>query len=193
MTRTKTAVRWRAVVLLSLTQMILCPLSAQVMDNLETAGFRGGPERNTLLYQGPLVHDQQWVMRRGTTNTNLLGVFGGNCSLIPSNVSNVRGFEQVRLETEYEGLGVWKVTHIDTVVGTAVAAAGQRYTYTYNLRRSVRGITTDGRPPSPNRARPTETNPGFLDPVPNNIESTTLEFNDFFLLRGRNRAPRGRR
>jgi hypothetical protein len=184
MTRAKTAAPWRAAVLLSLTQMILCPLGAQPVDtNADLARFRGGPEKSTLLYQGPLVHDRQWVMRQGTTNTNLLGVLGGNCSLISSNVSNVRGFEQVRLETEYEGLGIWKVTHVDTVVGTAVAATGQRYTYTYNLRRSVIGITTDGRPPDPNRAMPTETNPGFLEPVPGNIEAATLEFNDFFLLR----------
>ena len=182
MTLTSTA-PWRTAVLLSLTQMILCPLSAQQPDNSETSRFRGGAERNILLYQGPLVHDQQWVMRRGTTSTNLLGVFGGNCSLIPSNVRNSRGFEQVRVEIDYEGLGLWKVTHIDTVVGTAVADTGQRYTYTYNLRRSVLGISTDGRPPSPNRARPTETSPGFLDPVPSNIEAATLEFADLFMLR----------
>jgi hypothetical protein len=179
-----TMTRTRTVVLLSLTQMILCPLGAQVVDATgETGRPRGGPEKITVLYQGPLVHDQQWVMRRGTTNTNVLGVFGGNCSLIPSDVSNVGGVEQVHLETEYEGLNVWKVTHVDTVVGTAVAASGQRYTYTYNLRRSVRGITTDGKPPRLNRAMPTATSPGFLAPVPDNIESASLEFNDFFLLR----------
>ena len=89
------------------------------------------------MYQGPLVHDQQWVMTRGTTNNNLLGVFGGTCSMIPSNVRNVRGLEQVRFEAEHQGLGVWKVTHVDTVAGTAVADTGQRYRYTYNLRRSV--------------------------------------------------------
>jgi len=183
MIRTRTAACWRTAVLFSLIQMILCPLGAQQTDNSEASRFRGGAERNILLYQGSLVHDQQWVMRRGNTNTNVLGVFGGNCSLIPSNVSNIRGFEQVHVETDYEGLGVWKVTHVDTVVGTAVAATGQQYTYAYNLRRSVRGITTDGRPPSPNRAKPTQNNPGFLDPVPDNIESASLEFNDFFLLR----------
>ena len=180
MTRTKTAALWHAMVLLSQSQMI--PLSGQA-DTSGAASLRGGADRNIILYQGPLLHDQQWVMRRGTTNTNLLGVFGGNCSLIPSNVRNSRGFEQVRVETDYEGLGVWKVTHVDTVVGTAVADTGQRYTYTYNLRRSVRGISTDGRPPNPNRAMPTETNPGFFDPVPNNIESAALEAEDFFLLR----------
>jgi hypothetical protein len=121
-------------------------------------------------------------MRRGTTNTNLLGVFGGNCSLVPSNVRNVSGLEQVRFEFEHQGLGVWKMAHVDTVVGTAVADTGQRYRYTYNLRRSVTGITTNGRPPSPNGAIPTPTNRGFLDPVPSNVESAALKFEDFFLL-----------
>ena len=102
--------------------------------------------------------------------------------MIPSNVRNVRGFEEVRFEAEYQGLGVWKMAHVDTVVGTAIADSGQRYRYTYNLRRSVTGITTDGKPPSPNRAKPTSSNPGFLDPVPSNVESAALEFEDFFML-----------
>jgi hypothetical protein len=181
MTRTRTAVLWHAPVLLSLAQMTLCTLSAQVATP-ETAELRGGPGRTIVLYQGPLVHDQRWVMTRGTTNNQLLGVFGGTCSLIPSNVRNVWGFERVRLEVEEQALGVWKIAHVDTVVGTAVADTGQRYRYSYNLRRSVTGITTDGKPPSPNRAMPTPTNPGFLDPVPSNIESAALKFEDFFLL-----------
>ena len=176
MTRTRTAVVCHAATLISLTQLTQFTLTGQVVD------IRGGPGKSTVLYQGPLVHDQQWVMRRGTTNNNLLGVFGGNCSLVPSNVRNLSGFEQVRFESEYQGLGVWKMVHVDTVVGTAVAETGQRYRYTYNLRRSVTGITTDGKPPSPNRAMPTSTDPGFLDPVPSNVESAALKFADFFLL-----------
>jgi hypothetical protein len=182
MTPIRKAVLWHAAALISLTQLTLSPLNGQVADTPETARLRGGPERNIVLYQGPLVHDQQWVMRSGTTNTNLLGVFGGNCSLVPSNVRNLSGFEQVRFEYEHQGLGVWKMAHVDTVYGTAVAETGQRYRYTYNLRRSVTGITTDGKPPSPNRAVPTSTNPGFLDPVPSNVESAALKFEDFFLL-----------
>jgi len=182
MTRTRTAVLCQAAALISLTQVTLFPLTGQAVDPPGTAHVRGGPETNVVLYQGPLVHDQQWVMTQGTTNTNRLGVFGGTCSLIPSNVRNLSGSEQVRFESEYLGLGVWKVAHVDTVVGTAVAVTGQRYRYTYNLRRSVTGITTDGKPPSPNRAMPTSTNPGFLDPVPSNVESAALRFEDFFLL-----------
>ena len=182
MTRRRTAVLWHAAALISLTQVTLSPLTGQVGDTPETARLRGGPEKDTVLYQGPLVHDQQWVMRRGTTNTNVLGVFGGTCSLVPSNVRNLSGFEQVRFESEYQGLGVWKMAHVDTVVGTAVAETGQRYRYTYNLRRSVTGITTDGKPPRPNTAMPTPMDPGFLDPVPSNVESAALRFEDFFLL-----------
>jgi hypothetical protein len=162
--------------------MTLFPLNAQV-DNAEANDrARRSFQIDTVLYQGPLVHNQEWEVKRGTTNNQLLGVFGGTCSLIPSNVRNLRGVEQVRFEAEYQGLGIWKMAHVDTVVGTAVADTGQRYRYTYNLRRSVTGITTDGKPPSPNRARPTPTNRGFLEPVPSNVESAALKFEDFFLL-----------
>jgi len=181
MTGTRTAVLLHPVVLLTLTQLTPCPLSAQV-GTPEIVASREGHEKNAVLYQGPLVHDQQWVMTFGTTNNQLLGVFGGTCSLIPSNVTNVSGYEQVGFEAEDQGLGVWKTAHVDVVVGTAVAETGQRYRYTYTLRRSVIGISTDGKPPRPNRAMPTPTNDGFLDPVPSNIESAALTFEDFFLL-----------
>ena len=144
MTRTSTAVVRHAAALISLTQLTLFILTGQVVDTPETAHPHGGPKKSTVLYQGPLVHDQQWVMKRGTTNNNLLGVFGGTCSLVPSNVRNLSGFEQVQFESEHQGLGVWKIVHLDTVIGTAVGETGQKYRYTYNLRRSVTGITTDG-------------------------------------------------
>jgi hypothetical protein len=171
-----------AAILFSLA-MAVFPINAQSDKEVEVDDGRGKLDRNIVLYEGPLVHDQDWVMRRGTTNNNLLGVFGGNCSMIPSDVRNVAGAEQVRFEAEHQGFGVWKMTHVDTVVGTAVADTGQRYRYTYSLRRSVAGITTDGKPPRPNRAMPTPTSPGFLDPVPGNVESASLRFDDMFLLR----------
>ena len=182
MTRTSTAVVRHAAALISLTQLTLFILTGQVVDTPETAHPHGGPKKSTVLYQGPLVHDQQWMMKRGTTNNNLLGVFGGTCSLVPSNVRNLSGLEQVQFESEHQGLGVWKIVHLDTVIGTAVGETGQKYRYTYTLRRSVTGITTDGKPPNPNRAMPTSTDPGFLDPVPSNVESAALKFADFFLL-----------
>jgi hypothetical protein len=169
----------------------LSPLSAQEesMSRADIANDRdlahGRFHIDTVLYKGPQVHDLQWVMTRGTTNNQLLGVFGGTCSVIPSNVSNTGGVELVRFQAEYQGLGVWQLTHTDTVVGTAVAQTGERYKYTYNLRSSATGITTNGKPPNPSRAMPTETSSGFLDAVPDNIESAALKLEDFFLLRNR--------
>jgi hypothetical protein len=172
----------RTVLLLALTTTSQSPLAAQ--DELGVDDHsRGRSEISVVLYRGPLIHDKEWVMTRGTTNNDAFGVFGGTCAMIPSNVRNVMGTEQVRFEAEHQGFGVWKIAHVDTVVGTAVADTGQRYRYTYRLRNSVTGITTDGRPPDPNRATPTATNPGFLDPVPRNVESAALKFDDFFLLR----------
>jgi hypothetical protein len=176
--------------LMSFAGARLSLLSAQEsMSRADSANDRdpahGVSHIDTVLYKGPQVHDLQWVMTRGTTNNQLLGVFGGTCSVIPSNVSNTGGVELVRFQAEYQGLGVWQLTHTDTVVGTAVAQTGERYKYTYNLRRSATGITTNGKPPNPSRAMPTETSSGFLDPVPANIESAALKLEDFFLLRSR--------
>jgi hypothetical protein len=178
----------QALFLLLLATMTLGPVSAQQDDeqlngDQERNGGWGSPRRDIKLYEGPLVHDQQWVMRRGTTNNNLLGVFGGTCSLIPSNVRNVSGYEQVRFEAEYQGLGVWDMAWVDTVTGDAVADTGQRYRYTYRVRFSYTGVTTDGRAPRPSRAMPTPTNPGFLETVPGNVVAAALNFRDIFLLR----------
>ena len=168
---------WHAMSLLSLTQMSLYPLNAQV-DTPETANVR-----KTVLYQGPLVHDKEWVMTFGTTNNQLLGVFGGTCSMIPSNVRNMGAREQVRFEAEPQGLGVWKMAWVDTVAGNAVADTGQRYRYTYHVQFSYTGVTTDGKPPNPSHAMPTPTNPGFMETVPGNVVAAGLEFRDLFLLR----------
>ena len=102
--------------------------------------------------------------------------------MVPSNVRNVRGLEEVRFESEYQGLGVWKMAQVDTVVGSAVADTGQRYRYTYHVRHSYTGITTDGKPPNPSRAMPTPTSDGFLEIVPGNVVAAALEFQDIFLL-----------
>lgn len=157
----------------------ILPLSAQIA---ETDHTKDRSKTSTVLYEGPMVHDQDWVMRYGTTNNNILGVFGGNCSTIPSNVRNLGGYEQIRFETEYQGNGVWNMARIDTINGKAVADTGQRYRYTYSVKHSFTGVTTDGKPPRPNRSRPTPTNPGFLDIVPSNVVAASLEFKDIFLL-----------
>jgi hypothetical protein len=179
----RTIINCHAVILISLAQTSLCPLKAQVDSATNIDGdSRSRFHIDTVLYQGTLVHDQEWVLTRGTMNNQVLGVLGGTCSTVPSNISNVRAFERVHFKAEYQGFGVWKMNHTDTVVGTAIAETGERYRYTYNLSSSTTGVTINGKPPHPSRTMPTSTNQGFLEPVPSNIESATLKLEDMFLL-----------
>ena len=171
----------RAVYLFLLAEIAVCPLIAQV-DAMEADHGRGNHERRTLLYNGPLVHDQEWVIRHGTTNNQLLGVFGGSCSMVPSNVRNDSAIERVRFEAEHQDFNVWKMAWVDTVEGRAVGDTGQRYRYTYHVRHSFTGITTDGKAPNPSREMPTATSSGFLEVVPGNVIAAALEFQDIFLL-----------
>jgi hypothetical protein len=117
-------------------------------------------------------------MKYGTTNTQLLGAFGGSCSMVPSNVRNDSAREQVRFEAEHQAFDdAWKMAWVDTVADT-----GQRYRYTYHVRHSFTGITTDGKAPNPSREMPTATSSGFLETVPGNVVAAALEFQDIFLL-----------
>jgi hypothetical protein len=88
----------------------------------------------------------------------------------------------VRFEAEYQGFGVWNMAWLDTVVGNAVADTGQRYRYTYHVRFSYTGITTDGKAPNPSRAMPTPTSEGFLQVVPGNVVAAALKLRDIFML-----------
>jgi hypothetical protein len=178
---TTTAALWRAAYLLLLAEMAVCPLKAQV-DAMEADHGRGRHEKHSVLYEGPLVHDQHWVLTHGTTNTQLLGVFGGTCSMVPSNVRNDSAIERVRFEAEHQDFNVWKMAWVDTVEGNAVAGGRQRYRYTYHIRHSFTGITTDGKAPNPSREMPTATTSGFLEVVPGNVIAAALEFQDIFLL-----------
>ena len=171
---------WCAVSLFLLASMAL---KAQSDEPPESDNALAGQHKNIVLYQGPLVHDQQWVITAGTTKTDMFGVFGGTCSMVSSNVRNVSAREQVRFEAEYLGFGVWNMAHTDTVSGRAIADTGQRYRYTYRARHTFTGITTDGKAPNPNRAMPSPTNLGFLDLVPANVVAAALKFEDIFLLR----------
>ena len=74
-------------------------LKAQSDEPLESDNAVGALDKNIVLYQGPLVHDQQWVITAGTTKTDILGGFGGTCSLVPSNVKNVSAREHVRFDS----------------------------------------------------------------------------------------------
>jgi hypothetical protein len=181
MTGTRTAVLWHPVFWLSLTQAALCPVSAQV-DTMGANHGRRSHEKRILLYDGPLAHDKEWVLRRGTTNNQTLGAFGGNCSMVASNVKNVSALERVRFEIEHQDFNVWKMAWVDTVEGNAIADTGQRYRYIYHVRHSFTGATTDGKPPNPSREMPTPNDSGFLEVVPGNVLAPALEFQDIFLL-----------
>jgi hypothetical protein len=177
---TITTVRlWCAVSLLVLASQAVKAQSNQPRENDNP---QGEPDKNTVLYEGPLVHDEHWVITAGTIKNEMFGVFGGTCSMVRSNVRNVSAREHVRFEAEYLGLGVWNMAHTDTVSGRAVADTGQRYRYTYQFRKTFTGITTDGKAPNPNRAMPSSTNAGFLDVVPANVVAGALKFEDIFLL-----------
>jgi hypothetical protein len=88
----------------------------------------------------------------------------------------------VSFEAEHEGLGIWKVAWVDTVTGTAIAMTGQQYRYTYYVRVTYAGPTTDGRPPNPSRAMPTNSSFGFLQFVPGNVVADAVTLEDQFLL-----------
>ena len=64
----------------------------------------------TVLYEGPLVHDQDWTIRAGPAgpDNQKFRALGGTCSMIPSDVHNVAGsgFERVTFEAEWLGLGL---------------------------------------------------------------------------------------
>lgn len=135
----------------------------------------------TVLYSGPLVHDQDWTIKSGPRgpDNQKFRVFGGTCSMIPSDVHNISGYEHVTFEAEKLDLGLWKIAKTDTVSGKA----DDGNIYNYRQRWTYTGPTTDGKAPKPNRATPTDSNVGFLEIVPGNVVADVLDLNDFFVLR----------
>jgi hypothetical protein len=133
-----------------------------------------------VLYDGPLSHDQNWIVKSGSRGpSNLLSPSsGGTCSMIPADISNVSALEHVAFTAERENLGIWKMSWTDTVAGTA--SDGNKYTYKQQFE--YEGVTTDGRIPRPSRGAPTDEDGGFLRIVPTNVATDTLDFDDFFLL-----------
>ena len=166
--------------LLALASMVMASVSAQtgagsVNDNNKFTSF-------TVLYAGPLVHDQNWTITFGPPSSlNQASVLvGGTCSMVPHDVHEALGSstERVTFEAERQDLGVWSMVWSDTVSGRTMD--GNRYTY--QARRSFSGVTNDGRPPQPSRAHPSPGNDGFLGTVPDNVNTDSIEINDFFLL-----------
>lgn len=139
-------------------------------------------ERVVVLYDGPLSHDQDWTLKagpRGPLNLKRGGDKGGTCSMIPGDVSNVSALERVVFTAERGSFGLWKMSWSDTVAGTA--SDGNRYRYKQQYKYI--GITSDGRPPRPDRGAPTGgEGTGYLIQLPSNVAADTLDFDDFFVL-----------
>jgi hypothetical protein len=136
----------------------------------------------TVLYEGPLTHDQNWIIKSGplSPDNQTFRAFGGTCSMVPSDVTNRvgSGRERVTFAAESTGLAVWKMAWTDTVSG--IAADGNNYHY--QQRFEYVGTTTDGKAPRPSRAFPSSENDGFLQTVPSNVLADALDLNDIFLL-----------
>jgi hypothetical protein len=135
---------------------------------------------SVVLYEGPLSHDQNWTLKSGARGpeNQVPQRRGGTCSMIPTDVSNVSAVERVVFTAERENLGIWKMSWADTVSGTA--SDGNKYKY--RQRFDYVGVITEGRAPRPNRAAPSDEGGGFLQMVPDNVATDTLNFDDFFLL-----------
>jgi len=144
---------------------------------------KGAPSISVVLYEGPLVHDQNWVIKAGPPgpDNQKFRAFGGTCSMIPADLHNSAGsgFERVTFQAERQDLGLWKMTWTDTVTGTA----SDGNSYTYRQEDDYQSITTDGRPPRPNRAAPTTDSDGFLQFIATNVKPDATEVFDFFTLR----------
>jgi hypothetical protein len=162
---------------------MILPLAAQSSEDVQ-ADSRHHTGRShemvIVLYDGPLSHDQNWIVKSGPRGPqNLISPRrGGVCSMVPANVSNVAGFERVVFTAERQNLGLWKMSWADTVSGKA--SDGNRYTYKQQF--DYLGVTTDGHRPRPSRGMPTDEGGGFLQMVPDNVATDSLDFDDIFLL-----------
>jgi hypothetical protein len=65
----------------------------------------------TVLYEGPLVHDQDWTIKSGPVgpDNQKFRAVGGTCSMIPSDLHNApgSGFERVTFEAKRNHLNIW--------------------------------------------------------------------------------------
>jgi hypothetical protein len=91
--------------------------------NIRSTETNGKRDISIVLYEGPLIHDQNWLIKAGVPgpDNQSFRAFGGTCSMIPADVHNASGsgFERVTFEAVRQDLGVWKMTWTDTVTGTA--------------------------------------------------------------------------
>ena len=100
--------------------------------------------------------------------------------MVPSDVSVMTGSSRDRVifELEYTGLGVWKMTWTETMSGSVMNGDE----WHEQMRIEFSGTTTDGKAPRPNRSLPSPGNDGFLQPVPSNVLSDSLDLTDFFIV-----------
>jgi len=134
----------------------------------------------TVLYEGPLVHDQNWTINAGPAGPDNQK-YHGTCSTVPSDVHNVSAVERVSFDAKSLGLGLWSMGWVDSISG--IATDGNNY-YEY-MRFDFIGRTNDGKAPRPNRASPSAQNEGFLQTVPSNVDADALDLNDDFVLHSR--------
>src|SRR5436305_9807798 len=58
----------------------------------------------TVLYAGPLAHDQQWIIKPGTALGDPWGgAAAGRCPLVSSDVKNYTATEEIRFEADDQG------------------------------------------------------------------------------------------
>jgi hypothetical protein len=162
--------------------LLLFACAAVLPLNADDGRGKDNETNLAVLYQGPLLHDQNWVIKSGpvSPDNQKSSSFGGTCSMVPSDVSiqTGSGRDRVTFEAEHTGLGVWKMAWTDTVSGRA--SNGDKWHY--QLRIEFSGTTTDGKPPAPNRSLPSPGNDGFLQAIPSNVTTATLDLTDFFML-----------
>ncbi len=179
----KTLMKSRICFSLPLSLGMILPLAAQSSGDVQNDRQNHTWHANgmiVLLYDGPLSHDQNWKITSGPRgSTNLIPPRrGGTCSMIPADVSNASAIENVVFTAERESLGIWKMSWTDRVSG--LATDGNKYKY--KQRFEYQGVTTDGRAPRPSRGAASDEGGGFLQMVPNNVATDSLDFDDMFLL-----------
>jgi hypothetical protein len=132
-----------------------------------------------VLYEGPLVHDQNWTLTAAPPGPDNQKP-GGTCSMIPHDVHNAAGsgFERVTFEAERNDLGFWEMAWTETLVG--VTSDGNNYAY--RQHNTYTGPTTDGHTPRPNRGSPSGDDLGFLQVVPSNVNADSVDMVDQFAL-----------
>jgi hypothetical protein len=173
---------WLVSLTVSSVFLLVLPTVDRAADSDDVQAARGNAKRSrvTVLYEGPLVHDQNWTITAGPPGPDNQKYTGSTCSMIPHDVHNAAGsgFERITFEAEWLHLGVWKMAWTETVVG--MATDGNNYTYRQRIEYTA--PTNDGRRPTPNRAAPSGDNLGFLQVVPSNVNADSLDMIDQFVL-----------